>query len=224
MTTSHWRSSSTVIPPSTPCATTPPISAHARTTRSRRNGRRRSAATPAAIEKNATTEDSRRLPYSIATCESSSGVKPPWQRGQSGQPRPDPDSRTPAPENTIRTSAASAAQARRRLAAGVKRRLRVMPRLFWRSRRGPPRQRNGRQLRWLHTGLLEARRAVRELLGAVALRAARVDDADQRDDAADDDQRAAHAQGEAVGRHRRVLHRGHHRRRPAAPAREHLVL
>src|SRR4051812_20722589 len=188
MTTSHWRSSSTVIPPSRPWASTPPISAHAGRTRSRRNGRRRSAATPAAIETNATIEDSSRLPYSIATCESSSGVKPPWQRGQSGQPSPEPDSRTPAPEKTMRTSTASAAQARRRLVAGLKRRLRVMPGLFWRSRRGPPRKRHSGQLLRLQAGLLQARRAVPELLGAIPLRAARVDDADERHDAPEHDE------------------------------------
>src|SRR4051812_16011924 len=179
MTTSHWRSSSTVIPPSRPWASTPPISAHAGRTRSRRNGRRRSAATPAAIETIATTDDSRRLPYSIATCESSSGVKPPWQRGQSGQPSPEPDRRTPAPENTISTRTASAAQARRRLAAGLKRTLRVMPGIFWRSPRGRRvREPHHRQLRGVGARELQLHPAVRTLLGALALAlgAPRVDD------------------------------------------------
>src|SRR3954468_22262158 len=201
MTTSHWRSSSTVIPPSRPWASTPPMSAQAGTTRSRRNGRRRSAATPAAIETNATSDDSRRLPYSIATGESSSGVNPPWQRGQSGQPSPEPLSRTPAPEKTISTSTARAAQARRREAAGLKTKRRVMPRLFWRSRRCPPRQRDHGQLLRLHARLLEARWAVGDLLGAVTLGAARGDDPEQGDDAAEDDEPAAHPEPEPVGRH-----------------------
>src|SRR4051794_11868696 len=81
-----------------------------------------------------TRPNSSRLPSPIATWELSPGVTPPWQRGQSGQPRPEPVSRTPAPEKTIRTSTIRAAQARRRHADGLKTtRLSIPGGLFWRS-------------------------------------------------------------------------------------------
>ena len=55
-----------------------------------------------------TTVENSRLPYSIHTCEDSSGRNVPEQSGQLGQPRPEPVSRTPAPLSTISTSVVSA--------------------------------------------------------------------------------------------------------------------
>ena len=58
-----------------------------------------------------TTVENSRFPYSIHTCEDSSGRNVPWQSGQLGHPSPEPVSRTPAPLSTISTSVASAAYA-----------------------------------------------------------------------------------------------------------------
>jgi hypothetical protein len=67
-----------------------------------------------------TTAVSSRLPNSIAECVDSSGVKlVPWQRGQSGQPRPEPVSRTAAPVKTISVQTSSAEAATQRYARGV---------------------------------------------------------------------------------------------------------
>ena len=57
-----------------------------------------------------TTPVSIRLPNSITACVESSGVsRVPWQRGQSGQPRPEPVRRTAAPVKTISVQTVSAA-------------------------------------------------------------------------------------------------------------------
>jgi hypothetical protein len=77
---------------------------------SRRNGRRRHARSAAARHGRITTPVSKRLPNSISACEESWGVsRVPWQRGQSGQPSPEPVTRTAAPVNTISVHTASAA-------------------------------------------------------------------------------------------------------------------
>ena len=64
---------------------------------STRNGRRRQASTPEAIAATLTRPDSRRLPYSMIAWVSSGATAEPKHLGQSGQPRPEPVRRTPAP-------------------------------------------------------------------------------------------------------------------------------
>ncbi len=77
---------------------------------SRRNGRRRQARIAASRHGIPTTPVSIRLPNSISAWLESSGVRlVPSQRGQSGQPRPEPVTRTAAPVKTIRVHTTSAA-------------------------------------------------------------------------------------------------------------------
>ena len=79
---------------------------------SRRNGVRKNARTAAARHGIATMLVITRLPNSISPWMCSSGVsREPSQRGQSGQPSPEPVSRTPAPVSTISVQTPSAAYA-----------------------------------------------------------------------------------------------------------------
>ena len=109
------RSVSTVMPPSTACAGTLSPSQRA----SRRSSRRpeRQALTNVAIAIAVSTKVRVRLPNSIAECTSRApcGVKElPWQRGQVGQPSPEPVSRTAPPVSTMPMLATRVAQPRRR--------------------------------------------------------------------------------------------------------------
>ena len=74
---------------------------------------------------------SSRLPNSMNACVESSGVsRVPWQRGQSGQPSPEPVRRTAAPVKTITVHTTSAETATQKYARGVRlhARIRRMPR------------------------------------------------------------------------------------------------
>ena len=146
-------------PPSTAWPTTPSGSSTPSIARSRRNGRRRHASAPAATAASPTSPEISRLPYSIHACVSSGGTAPPKHFGQSGQPRPEPVSRTAAPVKTISVSAARATSVTRWYCRGVSSGRRTLRRLA--SERGlglaPP--------------LLRAR--VHELGGAVGLGALR---------------------------------------------------
>ena len=122
----------TVMPPSTAWQRTPSGSSSAISARSRRNGRRNQARIAAARQGRPTTPVSSRLPNSMNACVESSGVsRVPWQRGQSGQPSPEPVRRTAAPVKTISVHTTSAETATQKYARGVS----VKPRSKIRFRR-----------------------------------------------------------------------------------------
>ena len=214
MTTGHERSSATVSPPSRPCATTPPASTSAGRSRSRRSGRTRNASTPAAMHAIPTTR--REQPVAVLD---------PHVRGQLRQERPRAVRPARAAEAGAREPHAGAAEhdqherrrARRRRPSD-RRAARASgdppsgPTCWQRARRADPPGTDGR------AAPRRARRTGSRRRGSPR----RVDDADQRDHAAEHDQPAADAEAGAVGRHRRVDDRGRARRtagrRPRRPA------
>ena len=107
------RSKMTVKPPHTACAATP--SGSSERDQQQVAPERAAAATPSTPRAGtgmATTLVIMRLPNSISVWVLSSGVKlVPLQRGQSEQPRPEPVSRTAAPEKTMIAQTASATYA-----------------------------------------------------------------------------------------------------------------
>ena len=119
MTKPGARSYLTVKPPSTAWPTTPSGSSRPITARSRRYGRRRKASSPAAAAVRPTRPERTRLPNSMSAWVCSGGATPPPHCGQSGQPRPEPVRRTPAPVMTMPMSMNSAQNATREYCSGV---------------------------------------------------------------------------------------------------------
>ena len=109
MTISGCSSSRTVMPPSTPWASTVKGRATALQSSQRGMPGTRKAATAAASVVSPTTKPATRLPNSISALYSLGGRKVSPQFGQFSQPSPEPVRRTVAPETTMRKSAASAA-------------------------------------------------------------------------------------------------------------------
>ena len=111
-TTHGFRSVSTVKPPMIACAGIPSASTKASSRTSRRSEPH--AATNVATAIATSTNVSSRLPNSIAACTSRApcGVNDvDVQRGQVGQPRPEPVSRTAPPVTTSTTLATNVAHA-----------------------------------------------------------------------------------------------------------------
>ncbi len=102
-TDSAWSSRATTRAPSSAWENTTGTVAMARR-RARGSIRRRAArATPArARVRKMTTEAVSRCEYSMMAWYSSGGTSDPWQRGQSGQPRPESVARTIPPTTTSR--------------------------------------------------------------------------------------------------------------------------
>ncbi len=112
---------STVTPPSIAWAATP-TKLHTASARRSRRGERKTA-TSSAIAMTPRTPVSVRLPNSITPCTASSGVFTKLssvQRGQVGQPRPEPVRRTAPPVTTMAPLATALARATREMAAGEK--------------------------------------------------------------------------------------------------------
>src|SRR5712691_9187458 len=103
-TTNHgWSSFATTIPPNAPSPTTPISDAVAiQATSGRRVRNTTQASTTVAMIKSPVTVPTARCAYSMIACASAGGYGRPWHRGQSGQPRPDPDTRTRPPRAICR--------------------------------------------------------------------------------------------------------------------------
>src|ERR1035438_7088961 len=109
--------------PSTASPTTPRTSPPDSHRRSRRAGRRRNEATAVTPQAMTSTTTTIRLPNSSSACRLSGGVR--WSReqvGQSGQPRPEPESRTAAPVATLNMTVTSVNRQRKRNGRGPIRR------------------------------------------------------------------------------------------------------
>ncbi len=88
--------------------------------RSRRTGRRIIEATQVTAQEMISTVTTMRLPNSMTGWSESGGVSRWWaQVGQSGQPRPESDSRTAAPVATFRMMVAREIRHRRTKARGL---------------------------------------------------------------------------------------------------------
>ena len=112
MTASGWRSRITVIPPSGICATVPRNAASATLTTHRGSPATRREACQVASDARIPPTAMTRFPNSTIgwKLRAGNGVEP--QRGQLSQPRPDPVSRTKAPDVTTSPSMATVPAAR----------------------------------------------------------------------------------------------------------------
>src|SRR5439155_26231867 len=119
MTKGGPRATSTVTPPRTAWATTPPTRADDNHTSSRRRGRLRIDPTSVAITTTLMRLVNSRFPHSTTAWYSHGPmIRPPSHAGHVGQPSPDPVTRTAAPASTIAMFNNSAVTARRPNARG----------------------------------------------------------------------------------------------------------
>ena len=124
MTNWGLSSKSTVNPPSTACAATPPTRPSDSQTGRAAAGERRSDPSTARITATETSPVKTRLTNSIMAFASlvSRGERLPGEQlGQSGHPRPESVSRTAPPVTMMTASSTAATNVTRRYAAGLKR-------------------------------------------------------------------------------------------------------